>query len=136
MQPFLVGPFTPMLFVHSGKNTLINACDADGFTPLHHAAKQGNVKVVKFLLHHGADVGAITKGDGLGALHLACQYNHKDHGADVTKANDREGHSSASCCSLETSVHLSRSCCWYGAQYSATNKDHKIPLSLPRPCAN
>ena len=67
-----------MLFVHSGKNTLINACDADGFTPLHHAAKQGNVKVVKFLLHHGADVGAITKGDGLGALHLACQYNHKD----------------------------------------------------------
>lgn len=60
------------------KNTLINAYDASGFAPLHHAAKQGNVKMVEFLLSHGADVGAITKGDSLVSLHLACQYNHRD----------------------------------------------------------
>ena len=35
--------------------------DAKGFTPLHYAAKAGNLAVVEFLVDHGADVDAVNQ---------------------------------------------------------------------------
>ena len=55
----------------------MNCCDANGHTLLHRAAQHGRRKIVELLLSHGAGINKKTN-DSLTALHLACQYNHKD----------------------------------------------------------
>jgi ankyrin repeat protein len=39
----------------------VNSRDADGFTALHHAAARGDNEVIKYLIDHGADVGAVNR---------------------------------------------------------------------------
>lgn len=46
-----------------------------GFTPLHIAAKYGNIKVVQLLLQKEADPNVQGK-NGLTPLHVATHYNH------------------------------------------------------------
>ncbi|NXV82445.1 ANK1 protein, partial [Atlantisia rogersi] len=48
-----------------------------GYTPLHVASHYGNIKLVKFLLQHQADVNAKTK-LGYTPLHQAAQQGHTD----------------------------------------------------------
>ncbi|MFE6648132.1 ankyrin repeat domain-containing protein [Nocardioides sp. NPDC057772] len=49
--------------------------DPQGRTPLHQAAVEGNVSLVRSLIEAGADVGAADK-MGATALHFACQQDH------------------------------------------------------------
>ena len=42
----------------------------DGFTPLHFAAFQGNLELVRFLVKHGADVNARNE-QGINMLHVS-----------------------------------------------------------------
>jgi len=39
----------------------VNARDADGYTPLHHAASRGDNKLIEYLLEKGADVKAVSR---------------------------------------------------------------------------
>jgi len=80
-------------------NSLIDARDKDGSTPLHCAVWKGHADVVAFLLDAGADVNAQNENDHWGTtpLHAAAHGNQAaiaqlliDHGADVN-AKDREG---------------------------------------------
>ncbi|MCD7471403.1 hypothetical protein HAX54_011812 [Datura stramonium] len=51
--------------------TSVNSMDADGRTPLHIAACQGNTDVVDFLLKHGAQVDAIDRcGSTMAPMHV------------------------------------------------------------------
>ena len=80
-------------------NSLINARDKDGSTPLHCAAWKGHQQVVTLLLQARADVNAHNENDHWGptALHAAAHANQPaiaqlliDHGANIN-AKDREG---------------------------------------------
>lgn len=39
----------------------VNARDANGYTPLHHAAARGDVEIVLYLVEHGAEPGAVSR---------------------------------------------------------------------------
>ncbi len=39
----------------------VNARDANGFTPLHHAASRGDNELIEYLLEKGADVKAVSR---------------------------------------------------------------------------
>lgn len=80
-------------------NSLIEARDKDGSTPLHCAVWKGHQQVVALLLEAGADVNAQNENDHWGTtpLHAAAHANQAsiaqlliDSGADVN-ATDREG---------------------------------------------
>jgi len=80
-------------------NSLINARDKDGSTPLHCAVWKGQEPVVALLLDAGAYVNAHNENDHWGTtpLHAAAHANQAAiaqlliaHGADVN-AKDREG---------------------------------------------
>ena len=72
----------------------VNSKDQDGWTPLHLAAKRGQMSIVDLLLKSGADVHASSvsqKQRGKTALHLACGEGHMhvihrliDAGADIS----------------------------------------------------
>lgn len=51
----------------------VNVCDANGWTPLHWAARRGNSKDLAILLAHGADPFLLTDNDNRSPLHLAAQ---------------------------------------------------------------
>jgi len=80
-------------------NSLIDARDKDGSTPLHCAVWKGHEDVVALLVRAGADVNAHNENDHWGTtpLHAAAHANQTaiaqlliDHGAEVN-AKDREG---------------------------------------------
>lgn len=80
-------------------NSLIDARDKDGSTPLHCAVWKGHAEVVAFLVQAGADVNTHNENDHWGTtpLHAAAHANQAaiaqlliDHGADVN-AKDLEG---------------------------------------------
>ena len=80
-------------------NSLIDARDKDGSTPLHCATWKGQQEVVALLIKGGADVNAHNNNDHWGTtpLHAAAHANQAaiaqlliDHGADLN-AQDREG---------------------------------------------
>ena len=56
--------------------TLVNDSQADGFTPLHLAAKKGDGELIKVLLEHGADINALTP-DGCTPMELAIKSGHE-----------------------------------------------------------
>lgn len=79
--------------------SLLEARDTDGSTPLHCATWKGHEHVVAALLEAGADVNAANQNEHWGTtpLHAAAHANQAgiaklllDHGAD-TKAKDMEG---------------------------------------------
>ncbi|XP_069685178.1 ankyrin repeat domain-containing protein 27-like [Periplaneta americana] len=51
----------------------VNACNSDGFTPLHISAMHGRTDVVRLLLDAGAQINVVTRTRGVTPLHLACQ---------------------------------------------------------------
>ena len=59
-------------------NHLINETDSNGWTPLHEGARAGHTDIVKLLVHHEADINALTK-DGKSPLYIAAASNGKDH---------------------------------------------------------
>ena len=79
--------------------SLVEARDKDGSTPLHCAVWKGHQQVVALLLKAGADVNAQNENDHWGTtpLHAAAHANQAaiaqlliDYGANV-RATDREG---------------------------------------------
>jgi len=65
-----------------------------GLTALHFAARQGSARAVEVLLEHGANVNALTPGDGVSPLLIAAVNGQYDiatyllaHGADPNLAN-------------------------------------------------
>jgi len=83
----------------AGDQSLLDARDSDGSTPLHCATWKGHEHIVAALLEAGADVNAVNQNDHWGTtpLHAAAHANQAaiaklllDHGAD-TKAKDMEG---------------------------------------------
>ena len=80
-----------------GKSSDVNVVDANGDTPLIHAAWKGHSDIVKLLLNHGADVNHRDNA-GQTALHLATGYKHNnivklliDNGADVNAKKVKRG---------------------------------------------
>lgn len=57
---------------------LINETDSNGWTPLHEGARGGHIDVVRILVHHDADINALTK-QGKSALYIAEEKHGKDH---------------------------------------------------------
>ena len=52
----------------------INQKNKAGFTPLHYACYNGNIKLIKLLINNGADINIINN-NGLNVLHMASQGN-------------------------------------------------------------
>jgi len=58
---------------------LVNAKDANGWTPLHEGARGGFEDIVKVLVEKGADINQKTEGeDGRSALYIAIEENGED----------------------------------------------------------
>lgn len=81
---------------------LVNACDQDGYTPLHRAAYEGHTHIIQFLLERGAQIENRTN-DGWTSLHSAANWGHAGaagmllrHGADINAQTD----------GLHTPLHL------------------------------
>jgi ankyrin repeat protein len=55
----------------------VDSSAGDGFTPLHLAAEQGNLEMVRALLAHGARID-LASGDGKTALQLAEANGHQE----------------------------------------------------------
>jgi Ankyrin repeats (3 copies) len=70
---------------------LINVRDKNGWTPLHEAARKGEIDAIELLLNRGAEVNARTgsKENGDSPLALAKQYHGPDH--EVTKLLEARG---------------------------------------------
>lgn len=91
----------------------VDACDANGLTPLHIATIQRSLPIVSALLStgSGANVNARTRDNyGATALHLACQSNWLD-GIDLllrsgacVDAQDRNGCTPLMCCVCRSSA--------------------------------
>jgi ankyrin repeat protein len=122
---------------HSNELTkIINALDIFGNTPLHSAAKSGNLDLVKYLIEEkGADFNA-PDNDGETPLHSAAswgtldvlKYLIEEKGADFnTPDNDGETplHSAASWGTLDVVKYLIEE---KGADFNALDKCGKTPL--------
>ena len=102
-------------------------------TPLHLASRQGNEKVARVLVEHGADVAAKDR-YGSTPLHEASSPGHLDlarflveHGADVS-AKDADGWTPLHYALSGGHVNLARFLVEHGADVSAKRKDESIPL--------
>jgi ankyrin repeat protein len=61
----------------------LNKRDEEGWTALHKAAKNGHVETVALLIEHGAELEAVSKKEGLTAMHTAASALHR--GEEVVK---------------------------------------------------
>lgn len=78
-----------------------------GFTPLHIAAKYGNIKVARLLLQKDANPNAQGK-NGLTPLHVATHYNHASV-AQLLLENKADPHATAK---VSDAIMLSFCYCW------------------------
>ncbi|CAN7938240.1 unnamed protein product [Ixodes hexagonus] len=76
-----------LLNVHN-KETLINAKDSNGDTPLHHAASNAFLDIVQLLLRHGANPAAKNVSEET-TLHSACRYNYPNVVREIVKRDKR-----------------------------------------------
>lgn len=74
--------------------SLIHITDKDGYTPLHRACYSNHIKIVEYLIEHGANISAKTQMQWE-PLHSCCQWNHKEcalkliqNGADVNAQSE------------------------------------------------
>lgn len=75
----------------------INACDDDGYTPLHLVARVGNLMMAQALVDNGADVHKTRPPDDITPTFVACMHGHlgivkylvEEHGADPNLSPDR-----------------------------------------------
>ena len=65
----IINNFTKYEFI-----SYINQKNITGFTALHYACYNGNIKLIKLLVNYGADINIISN-NGLNVLHLATQGN-------------------------------------------------------------
>jgi prolyl 4-hydroxylase len=61
------------------KKDIVNAKDANGWTPLHEGVRGGHLEVVKLLVENGADASARTGDEGGSVLWWAKQTHGDDH---------------------------------------------------------
>ncbi|KAK4315605.1 hypothetical protein Pmani_013169 [Petrolisthes manimaculis] len=85
--------------------TPINACNGEGYTALHLATAQHQTRLVRVLLHKGADPNPQTTTSHLTPLHLAAQTCHLElmeallgHGAQVDLQDNTGNTSLHHCC--------------------------------------
>ena len=66
--------------VVDGHEEVVNAVDANGWTPLHEGVRAGNAEIVQYLVDKGSDVNARTEnGVGGSALWWAIKSHNQDH---------------------------------------------------------
>ncbi|XP_072229854.1 poly [ADP-ribose] polymerase tankyrase-2-like [Leuresthes tenuis] len=115
----------------------VNCRDVEGrqSTPLHFAAGYNRLSVVRFLLHHGADVHAKDKG-GLVPLHNACSYGHYEvaellvrHGAVVNVA-DLWKFTPLHEAAAKGKYDICKLLLQHGADPTRENRDGNTPLDL------
>jgi len=61
---------------NSVDGSAVDAIDANGFAPVHHACSEGHVEILQLLLDHGASVNTRTF-DGETALHLCSSIGYE-----------------------------------------------------------
>lgn len=88
------------MYTHT--HTLLSVPLQKGFTPLHIAAKYGNIKVARLLLQKDANPDVQGK-NGLTPLHVATHYNHVNV-AQLLLENKANPHASAKVSELRALV--------------------------------
>ncbi|HOT51462.1 MAG TPA: ankyrin repeat domain-containing protein, partial [Candidatus Hydrogenedentes bacterium] len=73
--------------VFIGEGADINAADINGFTPLHIAAEQGHVRMVKLLMSRGANVN-LRNSEGRTPLKIAQDSNNDEVAALLRPATE------------------------------------------------
>uniref|UniRef100_A0A8D8K3C4 Ankyrin-3 n=1 Tax=Culex pipiens TaxID=7175 RepID=A0A8D8K3C4_CULPI len=116
------------------KNFKVNAADAKGLTPLHHAAKCGNLKVVQLLLKDGADVNA-EDSNGNTSLHYADEGGGHvvsfliEYSSDINHKN-MDGDTPLHFSSQKIEPEISKILLAKRACPDLTNSDGNTPLQL------
>ncbi|XP_063611943.1 ankyrin repeat domain-containing protein 27-like [Penaeus indicus] len=118
---------------NSFKATSINACNSDGYTPLHIAVLHGHVHMAKVLVGQGADTNLQTRSKKLTALHIAAQNCNLplmellvSHGAQVD-LKDICGNSALHYCSLKGFTQGVALLLQWKASKDITNLSHNTP---------
>lgn len=106
-----------------------------GFTPLHLAAKYGNIKVAQLLLQKNTSVDAQGK-NGVTPLHVASHYDHQnvallllDKGASP-HATAKNGHTPLHIAARKNQMDIATTLLEYGALPDAESKAGFTPLHL------
>lgn len=127
------GQSKPTLYMPTGS---VNP--QSGWVPLHHAASNGNIKAVRVLLEHGAEVDARNFG-GFTPLHWAAAEGHLDcvqllleHGADI-EAVTKDGWPPLHMAARWDRVELVKFLLEEGADPNARTKDGRSAPMIAKP---
>ncbi|VUZ45124.1 unnamed protein product, partial [Hymenolepis diminuta] len=119
----------------SNNDVNVNHVSARGFTPLHIAARYGNVKVSRFLISNGADVNYCAK-DSITPLHLAAKWGKAemtqlliDKGAQLD-ARTRDGLTPMHTAARSGHVNIVQILLNAGASITAKTRNGLSPLHM------